>query len=925
MRRYIKVKKNKGITMIALVITIIVILILAGVTVNSLIGNDGAIFNAHKSKNQTEIDEEKKILKVSVISAMGNESIANITKDNLVKELNKNIDDKYELEEKDNTDYGNVYEITFKETGNRYTILEDGTILDSDESKNNTGITLTPNVINALLIDGKETIKANIVGNFSDIKWKSSDDTIASIEKNLQDNTKISVVGNAEGTATIEATVQIEKNGKIQTKTAICTVKVVKQYDSPIQTIDIDKENVIIDLSVNKEIRLVAKTTSNDRQKETKIIWTSSNTKIATVNENGLVTGIANGTTVVTAKTDNGKSQKCVVTVQTSPTGIIIRDTNVTLSDITLDLTDPRVAPKSKDMLIEYVPSTTNVNRDITWSSSDLYIASVVGRGTDNSDAKVTGEKNGNIIITAKTANGKVATCKVKVQTSPTQIKLSQNDIKLDVTDSPTQKLTVTYFPDTTDASKALTWKSDNTGIAIVDKNGLVRGVANGVTTITATTANNVSNTCRVEVHTSPSSIVLKETEILLDSTDAKMAPKSKEIQATIIPSTADVNTNITWTNSDNGVATISGTDNLIRTVTGVKNGTTIVGLKTPNGRTATSKVTVQTSPTQIELNKTNMVLDISGLNAKKEETLTVTYTPSTANANKQITWTSSNPGIATVDTNGKVKGVGNGSATITATTKNGVSKQCLVIVQRSITKITLSKSSTTLDLAEVETTKNIQLTAKIEPSAVTEGYTWSSSNSGVASVDSNGYVSGKSEGTTTITVKSSSGKVSATCTITVKTSIAMKSAQQKYTLKGGTDYQESRTSTCCTLGDCYSYAEDCSGRDSITGQMICHITNTCTSRGPDKCESCTVYDTYFSPGYLVISFTLTTNIDTSKLILKWTGDNKVSMGSLRSEGNGEYYFTLTNNSYDDASGSVNIKYSGNGITKDLYTWTISK
>ena len=80
-------KNNRGVTLIALVVTIIVMLILAGIGINSVIGNKGIFSNAEKSKNQTDISEEKSILKASVISAMGADSVAGITKGNLEEAL----------------------------------------------------------------------------------------------------------------------------------------------------------------------------------------------------------------------------------------------------------------------------------------------------------------------------------------------------------------------------------------------------------------------------------------------------------------------------------------------------------------------------------------------------------------------------------------------------------------------------------------------------------------------------------------------------------------------------------------------------------------------------------------------------------------------------------------------------------------------
>ena len=100
--------KRKGITLIALAITVIVMLILAGVTINLITGNNGMLFNANKSKSQTEIDEEKKILKASVLSAMGADSVANLTNDNFTNALDKNVDKQYKLEQKYDQNYGTV-------------------------------------------------------------------------------------------------------------------------------------------------------------------------------------------------------------------------------------------------------------------------------------------------------------------------------------------------------------------------------------------------------------------------------------------------------------------------------------------------------------------------------------------------------------------------------------------------------------------------------------------------------------------------------------------------------------------------------------------------------------------------------------------------------------------------------------------------
>ena len=96
--------------------------------------------------------------------------------------------------------------------------------------------------------------------------------------------------------------------------------------------------------------------------------------------------------------------------------------------------------------------------------------------------------------------------------------------------------------------------------------------------------------------------------------------------------------------------------------------------------------------------------------------------------------------------------------------TQNQSMAQCSVIVKTSLIGLTVSPTSKTLTSGQTVT-----LTATKTPSSATEGLTWSSGNTSVATVSSSGVVTAKSAGTTTITVKGSSSNVYASCTITVK------------------------------------------------------------------------------------------------------------------------------------------------------------
>ena len=147
-----------------------------------------------------------------------------------------------------------------------------------------------------------------------------------------------------------------------------------------------------------------------------------------------------------------------------------------------------------------------------------------------------------------------------------------------------------------------------------------------------------------------------------------------------------------------------------------------------------------------------------------KTDSLIVVYNPPNL-TEKAITWTSSNPKVATVS-NGTVTAVAAGTSTITATTTNGKTATCTVTVNAVNvvpTSVSLSKTNISLEIGKSET-----LTATVLPSNATEkAITWVSNNTKVATV-ANGKVTAVAAGTATITAKTTNGKT-AICQVTVK------------------------------------------------------------------------------------------------------------------------------------------------------------
>ena len=715
-------KKNSAITLIALAVTVIVLLIISGVTISYMTGENGIINQSKESKKYAGTVEEKEVLNTSVAAAVGKSSKSKVEENNLKKYLNQNVGDEvkdYTLEKRDG-----YYSVTFTATGNEYAVWENGTVQDMDEYQKTPYLKLDPSELNALEKGSSQVIKAITNVNNSNIKWETSNSNIVTIQK--KSNTEITVTGKNNGSAVITA-----KMDKLETK---CQVTVIT---SPKEII-LSNTEITIDLSSgNKTVQITPTITPDSANKN--IIWTSSNTSIARVDEFGTITGISNGEATVTAKTVNGLTKICKVKVVTSPTAISLNKTNAVIDTTT-----------SKNMQLTAVitPASANIYTGITWTSSNDNVVQV------NQQGLVKGISNGLATVTAKTENGCTAQCRIVVGATIAGINLAPSNSAIEIEEK--LQINATIEPNTSE--ETLIWVSSNSKVATVDQNGLVTGKSHGTVTITATGRDSmVANSVKVTVQTAPKSISLNITEKTIDlSTDAK----SFQLIGTISPSTANVYLEQTWTSDNTSVANV---DNNGR-VTALKNGDATITVSTGNKKTATCKVKVVTSPTGIALDKNRATVNLSGT---KTVDLTATLTPKTANIYDDLQW-SSDSASAKVEKTGKytarVTGVSNGNAKITVSTGNGYKAECIVTVETKIIGITVSPNE-----AEVEVGSTVTLTATKKPSiGSTEGLVWSSSNNRVAKVNDDGVVTGIAQGTVTITIKSSSGLVKTKAKVTV-------------------------------------------------------------------------------------------------------------------------------------------------------------
>lgn len=249
-------------------------------------------------------------------------------------------------------------------------------------------------------------------------------------------------------------------------------------------------------------------------------------------------------------------------------------------------------------------------------------------------------------------------------------------------------------------------------------------------------------------------------TSITLDQSNLTLGAggSTVKLNPTIMPLAAD-NKNITWTSSDSSVASVDSSG----TVTPIKAGNAVITVTTEDGGySASCNVTVVDiiHPTGVALNHHSI-----NLSAGNTETLIASLQPENC-TERNVTWTSSNESVATVDSNGNVKGLTTGTADITVTTLDGgYTDKCTVNVIVPVTGITLDQNFLRL----IKDGANGKINAAVYPSDATiKNVSFSSSNQSVVTVDEAGNIVPVGTGTALITAVTEDGGYSSTCTVTV-------------------------------------------------------------------------------------------------------------------------------------------------------------
>lgn len=491
-------------------------------------------------------------------------------------------------------------------------------------------------------------------------------------------------------------------------------------------------------MQVGQTYTLTAKVLPKEASQE--VTWSSSDTKVATV-ENGKVTAIKAGEAVITAASKDNSEIKatCAITV-----------VNIPVESVTLNKTTLLLVEGKSETLTATVKPDNVLDKTVIWKSSNESVATVTTAG------KITGVKEGTANITA-TCGSKTATCVVTVDppvVAVTGVSLDKEEITIDK--GSTGQLTATVLPERA-GNKSVTWSSSNTSIVTVSSVGNVAtltGKAAGEAVVTVKTVDgNFTKECKVTVVIPVTSITLSQTAATIEF------GQTLTLNATVSPTNAST-TAIEWSSDKPDVASVSEDG----VVTGGMTAGTAKITASCGGKTATCTVTVKAEIILV----TSVTISPSSLELSLNQQATVTAKVSPKNAdNKNVIWTVPAGAVVTVDQNGTVTAVKEGSCRLIAKSADGNASDWITVkvTKVAVDGLTLTPSTLTLKVGET-----YDLVAKVHPTnASIPDVAFSSSSSTTVSVDENGRVTAKKPGTATITAKSKDvTTIKKTCTVTV-------------------------------------------------------------------------------------------------------------------------------------------------------------
>lgn len=301
------------------------------------------------------------------------------------------------------------------------------------------------------------------------------------------------------------------------------------------------------------------------------VAWSSTNEKIATVDADGVVTGLAKGSASIkaTALDGSGKAATFSVTVRQQPQSISLNETELSIN-----------VGSAKTLKATVQPNNTN-NKKVVWSSSDESVAVV------NKSGRVTPVSVGSCTITCRSEDFPMvyASATVHVNQLATKVTFAETEVSLDVGTS--MQVFWEVSPQNV-SNPSVTFSTNKEAIATVDANGLITGHKRGECYITVKSADGSNKSDRIKVK------VVQPVEGVHMKNDTLNVGVDESIRATAVLEPDDASNNaMSWVSADPTIATVKGGNNR-PSITGRRWGTTtITGTTEDGGFTTTATINV--------------------------------------------------------------------------------------------------------------------------------------------------------------------------------------------------------------------------------------------------------------------------------------------------------------------------------------------
>jgi len=627
--------------------------------------------------------------------------------------------------------------------------------VDFSDNPNNptlTGVSVTP--VSAVL-SFDETVQLSATAQWSnststdvsdEVAWDSSDIDVATVDT----DGLVTASPATEGSVTIQA--------KYKSFTGTASIDVL------------DPSNVLVDLVIepetgtidaDDEIQFIARGDFADGNNGVditdQVTWYSSAPAVATINEDGLADGVNDGSTTIRASMQ-GINAEATLTVEDPIRSLAISPASATIQFGGTQQFTATATYASGD--------TGNATAVVNWYSTDEDLVEIDSSGLAEANPSIEGTCDiyADVDIDGATITSDNSPEVTVVEPNVESVAISSEDDEIDAGDT-TQFTATVYFigGGSSVMTGAVAWHSSNTGVATIDPSGLATGVNNGTSSITASYNGVTSNDISLSVDDPLVSIVVAPSTINLDIYSGPTTGQFSAQGTYASGDSATITSSVVWDSSNDSIATIDG--NGLATAEDEGSAYITAALDGVTSNEASVIVGATEQPESVTISPASATIDADG---SRQYSATVHFNDgSDMDMTSSVTWTSSQPTVATIDPDGLAEGVNNGSTTITATYSGINSNSSSLTVNDPLRSIDISPDSATINADETRQYAAQGVYASGDTADLTGSVTWSSSAGTVATINTSGLADAVNDGTTNITA-SFSGIISDTAALTV-------------------------------------------------------------------------------------------------------------------------------------------------------------